>query len=104
VERALDDYVRALVARRPEVQEVILFGSLVTGIPVPGSDVDLMLILDRSGRSFLDRIPEFLPAGFPVGVDVFPYTRDEIEGMSAEGNRFVQGVLRDGRLLFRRGQ
>lgn len=103
MERALGEYVRALVARRPEVEEVVLFGSLVSGTPVPGSDVDLLLVLTRSDRAFLDRIPEFLPAGFPVAVDVFPYTREEIEQMAAEGNRFVQGVLREGRNLFRRG-
>ncbi len=102
VERALDEYVRSLVARRPDVEQVILFGSLVAGTPVPGSDVDLLLVLSRSDRRFLDRIPEFLPAGFPVDVDVFPYTREEIERMTAEGNRFVQGVLREGRTLFRR--
>ncbi|MGH7278505.1 MAG: nucleotidyltransferase domain-containing protein, partial [Candidatus Rokuibacteriota bacterium] len=65
-------------------------------------DVDLLFILSRSDCRFLDRIPEFLPAGFPVGVDVFPYTRAEIERMTADGNRFVLGVLREGRTLFRR--
>jgi predicted nucleotidyltransferase len=102
VERALDEYVRSLVVRCPDVEQIILFGSLVAGTPVPGSDVDLMLVLSRSDRRFLDRIPEFLPAGFPVDVDVFPYTREEIERMTAEGNRFVQSVIREGRTLFRR--
>jgi hypothetical protein len=60
------------------------------------------LVSRRADRRFLDRIPEFLPAGFPVGVDVFPYTREEIERMTAEGNHFVRGVLREGRTLFRR--
>jgi predicted nucleotidyltransferase len=102
VERALDEYVRALVARRPDVEEVILFGSLVAGTPVPGSDVDLMVILSGSDRRFLDRIPDLLPAGFPVGVDVFPYTRAEVAQMMADGNRFVLGILKEGRALFRR--
>ncbi len=102
VERALDEYVRSLVARHADVEEIILFGSLVAGTPVPGSDVDLLLVLTRSNRGFLDRMPEFLPTGFPVDVDVFPYTREEVDRMTAEGNRFVQGVLREGRTLYRR--
>jgi len=102
VEHALDEYVHSLVARRQDVEQVILFGSLAAGIPVPGSDVDLLFILSQSDRSFLDRIPEFLPTGFPVSVDVFPYTQEEIERMTSDGNRFVQSVLRDGRTLFRR--
>jgi predicted nucleotidyltransferase len=89
VRRALDGHVRALTARHPEITEVVLFGSLVRGTPVPGSDVDL-------------RIPPLLPTGFPTAVDVFPYTRAEIERMKQEGNRFVLGALRDGEVLFRR--
>lgn len=100
--RALDEYVRTLPARHPEVEEIIVFGSLVTGTPVPGSDVDLLIVLTRSERHFLDRIPALLPSGFPVGVDVFPYTRDELERMKHEGNHFVLGALRDGRILFSR--
>jgi uncharacterized protein len=102
VRRALDGHVRALTARHPEITEVVLFGSLVRGTPVPGSDVDLLLILEDSDRPFLDRIPPLLPTGFPTAVDVFPYTRAEIERMKQEGNRFVLGALRDGEVLFRR--
>ena len=99
---ALDDHVRTLARDHPELEEAILFGSLAHGTPAPGSDVDLLLILSASDRPFLDRIPRFLPSGFPVGLDVFPYTRDEVERMQAEGNGLVLGALRDGVPLFRR--
>ncbi len=83
-------------------RRVILFGSLVRGTAVPGSDVDLLLVLTASDRSFVDRIPAFLPSHFPVGVDIFPYTRAELERMKAEGNSFVLAALRDGIAVFRR--
>jgi predicted nucleotidyltransferase len=102
VRRALDAYVGTLVREHPEVDEVILFGSVATGTAVPGSDVDLLLVLSAADRPFLDRIPRFLPTGFPVGVDVFPYTRAEIECMRAEGNRFVDAAVCEGVRLFRR--
>lgn len=102
VRRAVDEHVRALAASHPELDEVILFGSVATGMPVPGSDVDLLLILSSSERSFLDRIPAFLPTGFPVAVDVFPYTRDEIERMKRDNNGFILGALREGVTVFRR--
>jgi predicted nucleotidyltransferase len=98
----VDEHVRTLAARHPELEEVILFGSLVRGTPVPGSDVDLLLILTNSDRAFLDRIPTFLPGRFPAGVDVFPYTRAEIDRMRAEGNRLILEALRDGITVFRR--
>jgi predicted nucleotidyltransferase len=103
VRRALDEYVQTLAACHPELEEVILFGSLVHGTPVPGSDVDLLLVLSTSDRPFPGRIPEFLPTRFPVGVDLFPYTRDELERMQAQGNPLVLGALREGVVLFRRG-
>lgn len=102
VEQALGDHVRRLTGRHPEIEEVILFGSLVSGTPVPGSDVDLLLVLSHSNRSFLDRIPAYLPTGFPVSVDVFPYTREELERMTADGNHLVLRALREGRTLFHR--
>lgn len=101
--RAVDEHVRALAARDPEVEEVILFGSLARGRPVPGSDADLIIVLSRSDRPFLERIPEYLPASLGIPVDVFPYTRGEIERMSAEGNSFIRSALRSGISLFRRG-
>ena len=101
--RAVDTHVRALAARHPELEEAILFGSIVRGTAVPGSDVDLLLVLSESDRPFRDRIPLFLPGAFPVGVDVFPYTRAELTRMKAEGNRFVLDALRDGITVFRRG-
>lgn len=100
--RALDAHVSALTIRHPELEEVVLFGSMVTGIPVPGSDVDLLIVLSRSDLRFIDRIPAFLPGRFPVDVDVFPYTREELERMKREGNHFVLAALRDGIRLFTR--
>jgi predicted nucleotidyltransferase len=100
--RAVGEYVRTLTARHPETEEVIVFGSLVRGTPVPGSDVDILLILSDSDRPFSQRIPVFLPTGFPVGVDVFPYTREEIKRMTKAGNPLILGAIRDGRTVFRR--
>ena len=103
VGKALDDFVRDLQAR-PEVLQVIAFGSWIRGESVPGSDVDLAIILARSDKRFLDRIPEYTPSHFPVGFDVFPYTQAEIERMRAENHPFLRTVLREGRELFARAR
>lgn len=101
--RAVVEHVRALALRHPEIEEVILFGSLAAGTPAPGSDADLLIVLSRSDLPFLARIPAYLPAGLPVAVDVFPYTREELERMAAEGNPFIRSALSAGIHLFRRG-
>jgi hypothetical protein len=68
---------------------------------VPGSDVDLLIVLGDSDRPFLDRIPTYLPGAFPCAVDVFPYTRDEIARMRRDGNGLIADTLA-GRTIFRR--
>jgi predicted nucleotidyltransferase len=82
VRRAVDDYAKRLLAARPDVEEIIVFGSFATGTYVPGSDLDLFIILTHSDKSVRDRIPDLLPDAFPVGVDLFPYTRSEMEGLA----------------------
>jgi predicted nucleotidyltransferase len=80
----------------------VVFGSLVKGTSVPGSDVDLLIVLDASDRQFLERRSAYLPDAFPCGLDVFPYTRGELERMVDEGNGLIRAALREGRTLFRR--
>ena len=79
IARAVASYVTLLRARHPEIEEIIWFGSWVTGTPTPGSDVDLCIVLTSSDKRMRDRVPDYLPAGFPVGVDLLPYTRAEFE-------------------------
>ncbi len=62
---------------------------------MPGSDIDLLLILNASEETFLKRIPRFLPSRFPVRVDVFPYTEEEVEKMKGEGNFFIRRALEE---------
>jgi predicted nucleotidyltransferase len=94
--------VRALARRRPEVQRVILFGSMARGDAVPGSDVDLLMVLSECNQPFLDRIPRYKPSGIPIGVDVFPYTEEELQRMLAEGNFFIKQALSEGITVFQR--
>ena len=99
---AVEKAVERLTRDRPEVQRVILFGSLARGDAVPGSDVDLLILIAESDRPFLDRIPRYRPRGVPIGVDVFPYTQEELNQMLAEGNFFAAEAISQGIVLFER--
>ena len=79
-----------------EIEQVILFGSLARGEAAPVSDADLLVILSWSVQQFLERIPRYLPVGLPVGVGVFPYTREEVDRMLAEGNLFIRQATQEG--------
>jgi predicted nucleotidyltransferase len=79
IEKAVASFAAQLRAQHPEVQRVLWFGSWVNGQPTPGSDVDICLILSSSDIPPRERISVYLPLGFPVGVDLFAYTKDEFE-------------------------
>lgn len=91
------------VAERPELIEVILFGSLARGDAAPGSDADLALIVTHSDRRFHDRsmgyAPYFEDAG--VGCDVFVYTTTERQTLASVPS-LLRTALAEGRTLAHR--
>ena len=100
VRRCVDQYAAGLLSAHPEIEEIVVFGSFANGTYAPGSDVDLFIVLSRSDRSVRDRIPDLLPGAFPVGVDLFPYTREEIASRVSPG---LLDAVRASRWRYRRG-
>jgi predicted nucleotidyltransferase len=87
---------------RPDVAEILLFGSFARGDYGPRSDLDLLIVLEQSDRPFVERIGEFLRLVPPYPTDVFPYTREEIEARLAEGDPFLGRAIAEGIVLYRR--
>lgn len=61
------------------ILKIILFGSLAEKRGVPGSDADILIILKRDDKPFMDRIIEWsekFSLDFPI--EVFPYTEKEL--------------------------
>jgi len=81
------------------IQKIVLFGSFAEDRAVPGSDVDILIITKADSRRFIDRILYYLDAfsDLGIGVDVFPYTVDELD------NPVAVTAIRTGRVLFERG-
>jgi predicted nucleotidyltransferase len=84
----------------PEIERILLFGSLARGDAVPGSDADLLLQLRESDRPFLERGEIYQVGDVGVGVEVVAYTRAELAAMRARGNSFVAQALREGVVLW----
>ena len=90
---------RRAAERMPSLRRVVLFGSLVSGVPTPRSDADLLIEVERSDHGEIrDRIPEALRAlaPLPCPVDLFVLTSEEIERFSRSGSALLRVVLRDG--------
>jgi predicted nucleotidyltransferase len=72
-------------ATHPEIRALRWFGSWVKGSATVGSDVDFCIIVDKSDKPRRDRICDYLPLTFPVGIDLFilvehPSLAEAIEG------------------------
>lgn len=104
VSKSLDKFVKDLSQKNPEIEKIIVFGSFVRDECVPGSDIDLLIVLNKSNKDFLGRIPKYMPVKFPIGIDVFPYTSEEIKKMLDEGNFFLKKAFNEGKAIFNRSK
>ena len=95
----LRNAARTLSERHPEIERIVLFGSLARGDAVPGSDADLLIVVSHSNEAFLERTVRYRPADVDVGVDVGAYTREELAALLKAGNSFVRQALREGVVL-----
>lgn len=102
---ALHDRARRLIAERPEVLEVRLFGSLTAGTAGPGSDADILVVLQSAADSFVVRVADYARYFTAVGIgcDVFPYTASEIASLRRDGNGFAETAWRQSQVLAARG-
>ena len=95
--REIYQRARELGEKEDNVMKVVLFGSVAEKRAVPGSDVDILIVLKGDNKSFLERIAEWsekLSLDFPT--EVFPYTEQELN------NPLALEAIRKGVILFER--
>lgn len=83
VRQAADSYASRLLLANPGIEEIVVFGSFANDRYVPGSDLDVLIVLTHSDIPVRDRIPDLLPDRFPVPLDLFPFTRAELSERAA---------------------
>lgn len=86
----------------PTIRRVMLFGSLISGIPTPRSDADLLVEVTSSEHPRpQDRIPEVLRAlaSAPCPLDLFVYESEELARLAEVGDPVVTQALSVGRDL-----
>jgi predicted nucleotidyltransferase len=78
------------------------FGSSARGDAGPASDIDIVVIVDRSDLGFFDRAAAAQRSlrGVPAAVDVQVYTREEFESRASLPVSFERTVRTKGRLVY----
>jgi predicted nucleotidyltransferase len=93
ISEAVASHLARLRQQHPEILRAIWFGSWIGGMPSPGSDVDLCLIVSSSDKPARERISAYLPLGFPVGIDLFIYTPQEFEHLRNTSPGWYQAIV-----------
>jgi predicted nucleotidyltransferase len=89
------------IRERYQPEKIILFGSRISGQPVFGSDLDVLIIKETDKR-WPDRIREVsgLIRPRPLPLDIIVKTPQEIDECVANGDRFIGDILRRGRVVY----
>jgi predicted nucleotidyltransferase len=86
----------------PEVLRVLLFGSFARNDYGTRSDLDLLVVLGRSDKSYGERILDYLRYATDYPTDIFPYTQNEIDARLDEGDPFLRRAIQEAVLLRKR--
>ena len=95
VHQALRSWARDTKQGHPNVLRIGYFGSYARGDWGVGSDVDVIVILKKSGLPRERRSLEFDQEKLPVPADLLVYTLDEWESLSASGSGFARMLARE---------
>lgn len=94
VDIAVRRWAERVVSTRPGVLRVGYFGSYARGDWGPGSDLDLMMIVQSSEESFERRAIQWDVTELPVPTELRVYTSSEWESPAQRG-RFHDTVMRE---------
>ena len=82
-------------------QRIVLFGSYAYGKPTPDSDVDVLVVMKKARKLWMNttqRIHEKVSAGFPV--DVIVRDPDFLRDRLREGDTFLEEITSKGRVMY----
>ncbi len=97
----IDEVVRQIVARyRP--QRVILFGSYASGSPHPGSDVDLLVVMDTPLKETEQAVRICQTVEHHFGLDLIVRTPENLRRRLNLGDPFLSEIVSKGEVLYER--
>jgi predicted nucleotidyltransferase len=103
----LEDFTKRVSDFAPEVQSVILFGSVARGQATPRSDIDILVIAPNSGEerfnelmNVVDRLAAEVSGRHPAKLVPIVMMTKDFEKSIKDKKRFAADVLKDGIVLF----
>ncbi len=94
VDQAVRRWAERMAQQQPGVLRIGYIGSYARGDWGVGSDVDIVVIVERATLPFERRATQWDATELPVPADVLVYTLDEWQALDRQG-RFYQTVMRE---------
>ena len=99
LEKELERYLDILI-REYRPQKVLLFGSLASGTPREGSDIDIIVVKETDKR-FWDRLADVIRLLNPTeAVDILVYTPEEFEELCRDRLFFQEEILKKAKVVY----
>ena len=96
----IDQFARR-IAEHFHPERIILFGSHARGTPTPDSDVDLLVIMPRDGKSPHQQAAAiYFKCRSPFPVDILVRTPEEFEQRQQMRDWFMRDIAREGITLY----
>jgi len=99
--KSLCECIGKIVEERPEIEKVILFGSVIESKALPSSDIDIIFIVKESKERFIDRTLHYIDffKDINIDIDLFVYTKEEEQNFNIP---LLKSALKSGKVLFKR--
>ncbi|MFH1643638.1 MAG: nucleotidyltransferase domain-containing protein [bacterium] len=83
---------------------IYLFGSYAWGKPTEDSDLDLLIVVDKSDEKSYNRVRSGYDALFGMGIskDIIVYTKEEFEERTNNITTLGYKIKKDGELIYAR--
>jgi predicted nucleotidyltransferase len=83
-------------------EQIILFGSYAYGQPRPGSDVDMLVVLDTSLKETEQSVRICQAIDYHFGLDLIVRTPATVSKRLALGDPFLHEIINQGTVLYER--
>ncbi|MBI4625087.1 MAG: nucleotidyltransferase domain-containing protein [Verrucomicrobia bacterium] len=87
------------VARRFQLEKIILFGSHARGRPAPDSDVDLLVVMPHVKRAPYEAAKIRTEVRAPFSLDLLVRSPEELRRRLELGDCFMREIVEQGRVL-----
>ena len=96
---AIEAVVRQ-IAERFQPERIILFGSYAYGQPGPGSDLDLLVVMDTSLKEVEQAVRICREIDYHFGLDLIVRTPATLSRRLALGDPFIREAVQKGKVLY----